>query len=158
MKLLAIASGRSESVCSTQCWSVVSSQRVSLLRHNTLTSCKVQHCFRNRDCSRNANRLGGSEFQALLDWHNTPTTGIGTRPAQPSPAQRLFGRTCKTLIPIAGTLLKPSYPTEDDTRKILGKRQRQKFYYDKHSVPLEPITVGDTVWMMLPGQERWTPS
>ena len=156
MKLLAIASGRSESVCSTQCWSVVSSQRVSLLRHNTLTSCKVQHCFRNRDCSRNANRLGGLNFKHFLIGTIHQRLALG--PAQPSPAQRLFGRTCKTLIPIAGALLKPSYPTEDDTRKILGKRQRQKFYYDKHSVPLEPITVGDTVWMMPPGQERWTPS
>ncbi|XP_048577104.1 uncharacterized protein K02A2.6-like [Nematostella vectensis] len=95
---------------------------------------------------------GGSEFQALLDWRNTPTAGIGT-----SPAQRLFGRRCKTLLPVAGSLLQPSYNTEEDTRKLIGTKQRQKFYYDKHSKPLEPIAVGETVRMKLPGQDTWTP-
>ena len=39
---------------------------------------------------------GGSELQALLDWRSTPTAGIGS-----SPAQRLFGCRCKTLLPVA---------------------------------------------------------
>ncbi|XP_044173493.1 uncharacterized protein K02A2.6-like [Acropora millepora] len=43
---------------------------------------------------------GHSEYLALLDWQNTPTSGIGT-----SPAQRLMGRGCKTLLPIADKLL-----------------------------------------------------
>lgn len=94
---------------------------------------------------------GGSEFQALLDWRNTPTAGIGT-----SPAQRLFGQ-CKTLLPIAGSLLQPSYPTEEDTRKLVGVKQRQKYLYDKQSKPLEPIAIGETVRMRLPGQDTWTP-
>ena len=92
----------------------------------------------------------GSEFQALLDWRNTPTAGIGT-----SPAQRLFGRRCKTLLPVAGSLLQPSYPTEEDTRKLIGTKQRQKFHYNKHSKPLEPIVVGESVRMKLPGQDTW---
>ena len=45
---------------------------------------------------------GQSEYLALLDWQNTPTAGIRT-----SPAQRLMGRGCKTLLPIAGKLLQP---------------------------------------------------
>ena len=45
---------------------------------------------------------GRSEFLALLDWRNTPTEGVGT-----SPAQRLIARCCKTLLPVAGTLLQP---------------------------------------------------
>ena len=53
---------------------------------------------------------GQSEFVALLDWRNTPTEGIGA-----SPAQRLMGRRCKTLLPMAGTLLQPHINTEADT-------------------------------------------
>ena len=40
---------------------------------------------------------GQSEFLALLDWHNTPSEGVGT-----SPAQRFLGRRCKTLLPATG--------------------------------------------------------
>ncbi|KAL9951231.1 hypothetical protein ACROYT_G043856 [Oculina patagonica] len=52
---------------------------------------------------RKCKASGTSEFQALLDWRNTPTAGIGT-----SPAQRLMGRRCKTLLPVAGSLLQLS--------------------------------------------------
>ena len=95
---------------------------------------------------------GTSEFQALLDWRNTPTAGIGT-----SPAQRLMGRRCKNLLPIAGSLLQPSFPTEEDTRKMLATKQRQQFYYNKHAKPLEQIRVGDAVRMRLPGEKTWSP-
>ena len=95
---------------------------------------------------------GTSEFQALLDWRNTPAAGIGT-----SPAQRLMGRRCKTLLPIAGSLLQPSFPTEEDTRKLLGTKQHQQFYYNKHAKPLEQISVGDAVCMRLPGDKTWSP-
>ena len=93
---------------------------------------------------------GISEFQALLDWRNTPSAGIGT-----SPAQRLMGRRCKTLLPVAGSLLQPQYATEEDTRALMGVKQRQQHYYDKHSKPLQPISVGETVRMKLPGRSRW---
>ncbi len=56
---------------------------------------------------------GQSEFQALLDWRNTPTEGIGT-----SPAQRFLGRRCKTLLPTTRALLQPQYSTEEDTQAI----------------------------------------
>ena len=78
--------------------------------------------------------------------------GIGT-----SPAQRLMGRRCKTLLPVAGSLSQPNFPTEDDSRKLLGTKQRQQFYYNKHAKPLEPISIGDTVRMRLPGEKTWSP-
>ena len=37
---------------------------------------------------------GQSEYLALLDWRNTPSEGMET-----SPAQRFFGRRCRTLLP-----------------------------------------------------------
>ena len=53
----------------------------------------------------------------LLDWRNTPTStaGIGR-----SPAQRLMGRRCRTLLPVAANLLKPRYDTEADTQALVG--------------------------------------
>ena len=95
---------------------------------------------------------GGSEFQRLLDWRNTPTADIGS-----SPAQCLFGRRCKTLLHVAGSLLQPSYPTEEDTRKMIEAKQRQQHYYIRQSKPLEPLAEGDSVRMKLPSQGIWTP-
>ena len=94
---------------------------------------------------------GQSEFIALLDWRNTPTKGVGT-----SPAQRLMGRRCKTLLPVAGALLQPRHSTTEETRALTGRKHRQQFYYDKHTKPLHPINTGETVRMKLPGQESWS--
>lgn len=80
---------------------------------------------------RKCKTSGVSKFQALLDWRNMPTAGIGT-----SPAQCLMGRCCKTLLPVAGSLLQPSFPTEAATRKLLGTKQRQQHYYNKQVRPL----------------------
>lgn len=54
---------------------------------------------------------GVSEFQAVLDWLNTPTEGMAT-----SRAQRLMGRCCRTLLPTSESLLRPSYSLRDDVR------------------------------------------
>ena len=94
---------------------------------------------------------GQSEFLALLDWRSTPSEGIGL-----SPAQRLMGRRCKTLLPVAGTLLQPRYSTEQETRALIGNKQRQQHYYNRHAKPLHPIKPGETVRMRLPGQKTWT--
>ena len=99
-----------------------------------------------------AKQSGESEYMALLDWRNTPSEGMGT-----SPAQRLMGRRCKTLLPTAGTLLKPRYDTNADTRALAGRKRRQSFYYNQHAHPLPPINEGATVRMRLPGEKTWTP-
>ena len=94
---------------------------------------------------------GESEFKALLDWRNTPTAGVGT-----SPAQRLMGRRCKTLLPMAGTLLLPRHATESETHGLLGMKRRQQYYANRHTKPLTPIESGDTIRMRLPGKKRWS--
>ena len=99
-----------------------------------------------------AKQSGESEYMALLDWRNTPSEGMGT-----SPAQRLMGRRRKTLLPTAGTLLKPRYDTNADTRALAGRKRRQSFYYNQHAHPLPPINEGATVRMRLPGEKTWTP-
>ena len=92
-----------------------------------------------------------SEYLALLDWRNTPTEGVGT-----SPAQRLFGRRCKTLLPVSGTLLQPRHSTEEETRAIMGMKRRQQHFYNRHTKPLQPIVPGQSVRMQLPGNTTWT--
>ena len=93
-----------------------------------------------------------SEYMALLDWRNTPSEGMST-----SPAQRLMGRRCKTLLPTAGTLLKPRYDTNADTRALAGRKRHQSFHYNQHARPLMPIDEGATARMRLPGEKTWTP-
>ena len=52
-----------------------------------------------------------------------------------------------TLLPVSGSLLQPSYPTEEDMQKLTGIKQCQKHYYNRWVKPLEPINVGDTICM-----------
>ena len=96
---------------------------------------------------------GVSEFQALLDWRNTPTEGMAT-----SPAQRLMGRRCRTLLPMSESLLRPSYSLRDDVHAMSDKKRRQKKYYDRHAKPLPSVSPGEMVRMSLPGQKVWTPA
>ena len=65
-----------------------------------------------------------------------------------------MGRRCKTLLPVEGLLLQPSFPTKEDTRKLIGTKHRQQHYYNKHAKPLEPISVGETGRMRLPGDAQ----
>ena len=96
---------------------------------------------------------GTSEFQALLDWRNTPTEGVGT-----SPAQRLMGRRCKTLLPTTDTLLKPQYGVNSDTQAVRKKKEESRRRYNYGARPLIPLKSGDTVRMKLPRQTIWTPA
>ena len=91
---------------------------------------------------------GKSEFQAILDWRNTPTEGVGT-----SPAQRFFGRRCKTLLLVTHKQLETQYSTEVDARALVGQKAKQKHYHDKGAKDLTPIPKGDTIRMRLPGQK-----
>ena len=93
-----------------------------------------------------------SEFQALLDWRNTPSEGMDT-----SPAQHLMGRRCRTLLPMSESLLRPSYPLRGDVRALAGRKWRQK-NYDRHVKPLKFINLGESVRVRLPGEKVWSPA
>ena len=89
-----------------------------MFKHSTSSPYHPQSNGKPENAKKTVKRLftkckqsGQSEFLALLDWRNTPTEGIGT-----SPTQRLMGRRCKTLLPVAGTLLQPRYSTDEETR------------------------------------------
>ena len=67
-----------------------------------------------------------------------------------------MGRQCKTILPIAGTLLMPRHNTQEETRALVGAKERQRFYYNRNAKPLPIITSGKTIRMRLPGEKRWT--
>ena len=85
----------------------------------------VQYLFKKCEPS------GQSEYLAVLDWRNTPTEGVGT-----SSAQRLFGRRCKTLLPVSGTLVQPRHSTDEETRAIIVTKRQQQHFYNRHTKPL----------------------
>ncbi len=64
-----------------------------------------------------------------------------------------MGRRCKTLLPIAGTLLQPRHSIERETRALTGSKRRQEFYYNKQ---VKPVVPGEVVRMKLPGQCNWS--
>ena len=84
-------------------------------------------------------KAGSDSFLALLDHKNTPPTGI-----QISPAQRLFIRRTRSLLPMSAGLLKPFVADEDTTRT-------------EAPPDLDPLAKGDPVrvkpWKV--GKKEW---
>ena len=89
-------------------------------------------------------------YLSLLDHHNIPTEQTGY-----SPAQRLFGRRTRTLLPIPTKLLDPSTPVNIKTT-IISHKDRQASYYNQVSKTLPELHPGDVVRMRLPGQNTWS--
>lgn len=78
---------------------------------------------------------------ALLDYRNTPTEGVGL-----SPAQVMFGRRTRTLLPMAKRLLMPEDKSRDDHyQKLLKNKEKQAKYYNKNAKDIEPLKPGDIV-------------
>lgn len=95
---------------------------------------------------------GEDQYLGLLNFRNTPTEGLAS-----SPAQRLFGRRTKSLIPTTSMLLEPrtishSYLKEkkDDKQFIVAQRfeNRRNLTPLKlgDSVRMQPIQTGKKVW------------
>ena len=90
-------------------------------------------------------------YLALLNLRNTPVPRIG------SPAQRMFGRRTKTLMPTSDLLLKPETQKPEIVKQKLTDRGNQsKQLYDKHAREMQPLVIGDTVRVRDRG--RWKPA
>jgi hypothetical protein len=90
-------------------------------------------------------------YLALLDWRNTPSEGLGS-----SPAQRLLGRRTKTLLPVAGSLLKPK-ATDGVTKTLALLRSKQARYFNRGAKEL-PVLNRGSVLRMKPtrmGDSHW---
>jgi len=75
----------------------------------------------------------------LLAWRNTPTEGL-----ESSPAQRMFGRRTRTLIPMTSELLKPKI-VENIQGKLLKRKQIQAKHYNISAKELPPLSTGEIV-------------
>jgi len=88
---------------------------------------------------------------AILNVRNTPESDAV------SPAQRLFERRTRTLIPATQSPLKPRSMTSDELRaRRMQQRQCAKKAYDAHARDLFPIRKNDPV-RMLQGK-TWVPA
>ena len=92
-------------------------------------------------------------YLTLLDWRNTPTEGVGS-----SPAQRLFGRRTRTLLPSNGHLLKPKLASGVQS-KLVRRQGKQVSLYNRGAKDLPPLETGDKVFMEpKPGRSSWNPA
>ena len=88
---------------------------------------------------RKARKDGSDLHLMLLEQRNTPSQGMDT-----SPAQRLMSRRTKSVMPAKESLYKPEVP-EDVPLNLQRRKQRNKFYHDKHSKVLPNLIVGQPV-------------
>ena len=93
-------------------------------------------------------------FLALLNMRNTPQEGMDT-----SPAQRLFGRRTRTLLPTAPALLSPSIQSAPDTQLKLQRRKDKMVKYDK-GIILPSLKENDAVRMqpLKNPKDPWKPA
>ena len=88
---------------------------------------------------KKATDLREDPFLALLEYRNTPVSGM-----KYSPAQILFSRRLRTKLPIATSLLSPV--VVDPSFDLIRNQARQKRYYDRRGVkPLPSLKRGDVV-------------
>jgi len=102
---------------------------------------------------RKANETGGDIYLLVLAMRNTPSESMDS-----SPAQRLLGRRCKTLLPAIRELLKPCTVYGKTVIKESRKKQeKQAKYYNRGTRDLPPLEEGNTVRMrpFRVGQKGW---
>jgi hypothetical protein len=88
-------------------------------------------------------------YLALLELRNIPSEQM-----KDSPAQRLFSRRTRTLLPSAKKLLQPQTCTDVKT-KLIQKKAKQQQYYNRHTVELEELRSGDAVRFRAPRSNKW---
>ena len=101
---------------------------------------KVENAVKvSKNLMRKAIESKSDPHLALLAWRNTPSEGLGT-----SPAQRIFGRRTKTLLPTSSRLLKPKIPEDVDQKPKLQKA-KQNVNYNQGARELDDLHPGDIV-------------
>ena len=90
------------------------------------------------------------EQLALLEFRNTPISGL-----QESPAQLLMSRRLRSTLPMTSTMLQP-HVSINVKKKLKHKQTTQKRYYDKKAKNLPPVKPNDTVRYQ--GKQTWEPA
>ena len=88
---------------------------------------------------RKAKQDGRDPNLALLDYRNTPISGM-----EFSPAQLLMNRRLRDKIPTTSNILKPKI-CPNSQQKLKQRQARHKFVYDKRARPHKQHQVGDNV-------------
>ena len=101
---------------------------------------------------RKADESKQDAFLALLEFRNSPISGMDE-----SPAELLMSRKLRTRLPTSKSLLQPQpRPTSQIRYNLLTRQQRQKAFYDRGTRPLCKLHEGEPVRMKR-GRE-WTPA
>ena len=81
---------------------------------------------------------GNNSFDlALLEYRNTPISGMDL-----SPAQLLMSRRLQSTLPMTHSLLTPTI-NEDVTERLKDRQEKQQVYYNRGARPLPPLSEGD---------------
>ncbi|PJE77411.1 hypothetical protein CI610_03666 [invertebrate metagenome] len=103
---------------------------------------------------KNMLRKSGEEesdpYTALLEYRNTPLSGLSY-----SPAELLMSRSLRSKIPVKNTMLMPKV-AENAREQLTTRQEHQKFHYDKHAQCLPSLMPGDAVRMRV--QKTWEPA
>lgn len=91
-------------------------------------------------------------YTGLMEYRNTPISGLDL-----SPAQIMFNRRLKTKLPITNKLLN-SELFENIREKLVERQKGQKLYYDKTAHPLSELTPGENVRILNFKQKTWEPA
>ena len=88
---------------------------------------------------RKAREDGRDPHIALLEYRNTPVSGL-----EYSPAQLLMSRMLRDKLPTTANLLKPKVASSAYT-KLRARQLKQKDYFDRGTRPLSKLSMGDSV-------------
>lgn len=86
---------------------------------------------------------------ALLEYLNTPISH-----EIPSPAELMYNRKLRSIVPCSPDLLRPNVQTEI-TKKLNSRQQQQKINYDKRAKQLKNLSIGQKVKVRI--DNRWVP-
>ena len=115
-------------------------EHVTSSPHYPQSNGKVENAIKTAKNLLKKSKAAGTDFYlALLAWRNTPSEGL-----ESSPAQRMFGRCTRTLIPMTSELLKPMI-VEDVQGKLLKRKQPQAKHYNISAKELPPLSKGEIV-------------
>lgn len=87
---------------------------------------------------------------ALLEYRNTPLSGVGL-----SPAQMLMGRRLKSKLPVTKTLLQPAL-YKNARSDLVSRQQKQKQYFNQGTRTLSDLQDGENV--RIRQGNKWEPA
>ncbi|GBO04475.1 Uncharacterized protein K02A2.6 [Araneus ventricosus] len=92
------------------------------------------------------------DFVGLMEYRNTPISGLNL-----SPAQIMFNRRLKTKLPISNKLLNAEW-FNNIREKLIMRQNIQKFYYNKTAHPLSELKQKENVRILNFKNKTWEPA